>query len=62
MMRLFVVAASLAAFALAAAPASALNPQPLPPRYLKYQAQPKFNAVLLNPQPLPPRYRYRYAR
>ncbi len=29
----------------------ALNPQPLPPRFIS-----RFDAVLLNPQPLPPRY------
>jgi hypothetical protein len=31
--------------------AVALNPQPLPPRFIS-----RFDAVLLNPQPLPPRY------
>lgn len=62
MMRILAVAASLAAFALAAAPASALNPQPLPPKSFKQQYLGKYNWVLLNPQPLPPRYKYRFAR
>ena len=62
MKRSLVVLSALAAFVLAAAPASALNPQPLPPKYLKYNAQQKFNSVLLNPQPLPPKYKYIYRR
>jgi opacity protein-like surface antigen len=62
MMRFLAVAASLAAFAVAAAPASALNPQPLPPKVYKEQYVSKYNWVLLNPQPLPPKYRNRFGR
>jgi hypothetical protein len=56
MNRIAVVLAALAAMALAA-PSSALNPQPLPPKSSYVN---KYNNVLLNPQPLPPRLKYYY--
>ncbi len=62
MKRSLVVLSALAAFAFSAVPASALNPQPLPPKEFKRQSLGKFNWVLLNPQPLPPRYMYVYRR
>lgn len=60
MMRKLAVLAALAVFAATSAPASALNPQPLPPKALKYNIYKEYDAVLLNPQPLPPRYRLYY--
>jgi len=56
MKRLAFVLASLVAFGLAA-PASALNPQPLPPKSIYLN---KYGNVMLNPQPLPPRFKYLY--
>ena len=52
--------AALAALVLAAGPALALNPQPLPPKVLKYNVYGKHSWVLLNPQPLPPKYKLLY--
>jgi hypothetical protein len=34
----------------------ALNPQPLPPRYLDGKSEQFNDALALNPQPLPPRW------
>jgi hypothetical protein len=59
MMRKPAVLAALAAFVAAAAPASALNPQPLPPKEKAIYLN-KFGNVMLNPQPLPPRYKLYY--
>jgi|KBSSwiStaDraftv2_1062776.scaffolds.fasta_scaffold2256283_2 hypothetical protein len=56
MMRKLAVLAALVAFVAAAAPASALNPQPLPPKEKSIYLN-KYGNVMLNPQPLPPRYR-----
>jgi hypothetical protein len=54
-------AVATASFAVAASPAAALNPQPLPPRvvrpttvFLNPQPLPPGAKVFLNPQPLPP--------
>ena len=60
MKRVLVALAALATLALAAGPALALNPQPLPPKVLKYNVYGKYNWVLLNPQPLPPKYKLFY--
>ncbi len=35
----------------------ALNPQPLPPRYLDGKSQQLGDTLALNPQPLPPRWK-----
>jgi hypothetical protein len=60
MKRVVVALAALAASGLATGPALALNPQPLPPKALKYNVYGKYNWVLLNPQPLPPKYKLFY--